>query len=126
MAAVTGGRGGRRIVRWLVLVAVGIYLLLPLLAMVEFSTRGAAGTRTLAAWRGIGEDDDLVDAILASVQLAVLTVVGMLVLLVPTMAWVHLRVPAMRRVVEFICLLPLTIPAIVLVVGVAPIYAWVT
>jgi putative spermidine/putrescine transport system permease protein len=126
VAAVTGGRGGRRLVRWLVLVAVGIYLLLPLLAMVEFSTRGAAGTRTLAAWRGIGEDDDLVDAILASVQLAVLTVVGMLVLLVPTMAWVHLRVPAMRRVVEFICLLPLTIPAIVLVVGVAPIYAWVT
>jgi putative spermidine/putrescine transport system permease protein len=30
-----------------------------------------------------------------------------------------------RRLVEFICLLPLTIPAIVLVVGLAPIYAWV-
>jgi putative spermidine/putrescine transport system permease protein len=27
--------------------------------------------------------------------------------------------------VEFICLLPLTIPAIVLVVGLAPVYAWV-
>ena len=30
------------------------------------------------------------------------------------------------RVVEFLCLLPLTIPAIVLVVGLAPIYLWVT
>jgi len=39
---------------------------------------------------------------------------------------VHLRVPRVRRLVEFICLLPLTIPAIVLVVGIAPIYAWVT
>ena len=28
--------------------------------------------------------------------------------------------------VEFVCLLPLTIPAIVLVVGLAPVYAWIT
>jgi putative spermidine/putrescine transport system permease protein len=39
---------------------------------------------------------------------------------------VHLRLPRLRRVVEFLCLLPLTIPAIVLVVGLAPIYAWVS
>ena len=50
----------------------------------------------------------------------------MLVLLVPTVIWVRLRLPALRRLVEFICLLPLTIPAIVLVVGLAPVYAWVT
>ena len=30
----------------------------------------------------------------------------------------------MRRVVEFLCLLPLAIPAIVLVVGIGPIYRW--
>jgi putative spermidine/putrescine transport system permease protein len=115
----------RAITRWTVLVVVGLYLLLPLLAMVEFSTRDAGASRTLDAWRAIGTDSDLVSAIVVSVELALLTVVGMLVLLVPTMTWVHLRVPRMRRVVEFICLLPLTIPAIVLVVGVAPIYAWV-
>src|SRR5664280_485749 len=34
--------------------------------------------------------------------------------------------PRFRRLVEFLCLLPLTIPAIVLVVGLAPIYLWVT
>ena len=47
-------------------------------------------------------------------------------LLVPTVIWVRLRLPRLRRTVEFICLLPLTIPAIVLVVGLAPVYAWVT
>ena len=50
----------------------------------------------------------------------------MLVLLVPDD---DLGAPAaarLRRPVEFICLLPLTIPAIVLVVGLAPVYAWVT
>ena len=49
----------------------------------------------------------------------------MLVLLVPTMTWVRLRLPGLSRTVEFICLLPLTVPAIVLVVGLTPIYAWV-
>jgi putative spermidine/putrescine transport system permease protein len=39
--------------------------------------------------------------------------------------WVQLRLPGLRPLVEFICLLPLTIPAIVLVVGLAPVYAWV-
>jgi putative spermidine/putrescine transport system permease protein len=41
------------------------------------------------------------------------------------MTWVRLRLPGLSRTVEFICLLPLTVPAIVLVVGLAPVYAWV-
>ena len=50
----------------------------------------------------------------------------MVVLLVPTMIWVRLRVPGPSRLVEFLCLLPLTIPALVIVVGIANVYAWVT
>ena len=46
----------------------------------------------------------------------------MLVLVVPTMIWIRLRVQWISRILEFLCLLPLTIPAIVLVVGLAPIY----
>ncbi len=48
-----------------------------------------------------------------------------LALLVPTMVWVRLRLPKMQRLVEFLCLLPLTIPALVLVVGLGPIYLWI-
>jgi len=120
-------RGSRRrtMWRWLVLLAFGIFFLLPLVAMLEFSTRGGAAGRNFAAWRAIAQDPDLVSAITISLELAVLTVAGMLVLLVPVATWVHLRLPRVRRLIEFICLLPLTIPAIVLVVGIAPIYAWV-
>jgi putative spermidine/putrescine transport system permease protein len=50
----------------------------------------------------------------------------MLLLLVPTMIWVRLRLPRLSRVVEFLCLLPLTIPAIVLVAGLAPEYRWLS
>lgn len=116
---------GEAVLRWVVLLAVGSYLLLPLLAMLEFSTRGAGSQRSLDAWVQIGTNRELLDAILVSLELAALTVVVMLVVLVPTMIWVRLRLPGLLRLVEFLCLLPLTIPAIVLVVGLAPVYSWI-
>ena len=71
------------------------------------------------------ENPTMSDAIITSVLLAALTVVGMVVLLVPTMIWVRLRVQRATRLVEFLCLLPLTIPALVIVVGLKNVYAWV-
>ena len=129
MAALSGaGRrsfGPRRCAASVLLV-IGVYMLLPLIAMLEFSTRGVGGARSLAAWIAIGANPDLRrrDAGLARARRCSPSLL-MLVLLVPTMIWVQLRLPQLRRVVEFICLLPLTIPAIVLVVGLAPIYRWV-
>jgi putative spermidine/putrescine transport system permease protein len=38
------------------------------------------------------------------------------------MIWVRLRVQWISRTIEFLCLLPLTIPAIALVVGLAPVF----
>jgi putative spermidine/putrescine transport system permease protein len=121
MAALKGAAA----LRYAVLLAVGAFMLLPLFAMLEFSTRGIKGQRSFDAWLAIGANPDLLQAIRVSLELAVLTVVLMLVLLIPTMVWVRLRLPQLSRVVEFICLLPLTIPAIVLVVGLAPVYRWV-
>ena len=46
----------------------------------------------------------------------------MVVLLVPTMIWVRLRVPGSRALVEFLCLLPLTVPPLVIVVGISNVY----
>jgi putative spermidine/putrescine transport system permease protein len=118
---------GFRVFRGIVLVAFGAFFLLPLLAMADFSTqaKGDATGRTLDAWKVLVQDEDLRSAIISSLLLAVLTVVLMVVLLVPTMIWVRLRVPKMSRVVEFLCLLPLTIPALVIVVGISGVYAWV-
>jgi putative spermidine/putrescine transport system permease protein len=117
-----GGVGRRPWVRWLVLVVILGYLLLPLVSMLEFATRGPRDTRTIEPFLAIFSDPNLFDAITVSLEIAVLTVLGMVLLLVPTMTWAQLRVPRMRRVIEFLCLLPLAIPAVVLVVGIAPIY----
>jgi putative spermidine/putrescine transport system permease protein len=114
--------------RIVVLLLLGAFFLVPIGAMFEFSTRGVGDNvpRTLDAWTSIPTYPDLVAAIVASLELAAITSVAMLLLLVPTMIWVRLRLPRLRRVIEFLCILPLTIPAIVLVVGLAPIYVWLS
>jgi len=119
--------------RRVVVGVIGLFFALPLVAMLEFTTRAPGGGRSLDTWTtlldvsAVDRDyPELKTGLIASAGLAVLTVAIMLVLLVPTMTWVRLRLPGMRRTIEFICLLPLTIPAIVLVVGLAPVYAWVT
>ena len=67
VAAMTGGEPRRRsIARWAIIILVGGYLLLPLVAMVEFSTRGDFGTRTLDAYaRDRSTTRTSIDAIIA-------------------------------------------------------------
>ncbi|MBT0767533.1 ABC transporter permease subunit [Kineosporia sp. J2-2] len=116
-----------RVLRGLLLVPFAAFFAVPLLALLEFSTRSTdlSGPRTLDYWRAIGDNPDLLTALRDSLLLALVTSVLALALLVPTMVWVRLRLPKMHRVVEFLCLLPLTIPALVLVVGLGPIYLWI-
>lgn len=115
-----------QVFRAAVFLVMGAFFLVPIGAMFEFSTRGNSVTapRTMVAWTNILKTPDLVDAITASLELAAITSIVMLVLLLPTMVWVRLRLPAVNRIVEFLSLLPLTIPAIALVVGLFPISRW--
>jgi putative spermidine/putrescine transport system permease protein len=115
-----------QVFRVVVFVLMGAFFLVPIGAMFEFSTRGVGegAARTLVSWTTIATYPTLVAAIVASLELAAITSVAMLLLLLPTMVWVRLRLPRLNRIVEFLCLLPLTIPAIVLVVGLSPVYLW--
>jgi putative spermidine/putrescine transport system permease protein len=114
--------------RYVVFTIFGLFFLLPMLAMLRFSLEGAKlGTWSVAAWKQIasfqGEGvPPLLSSIEITLELSVITSVVTLVLLVPTMIWVRLRVQWLARTMEFLSLLPLTIPAIVLVVGLGSIY----
>jgi putative spermidine/putrescine transport system permease protein len=126
-------RRRQNLFRWVVVTLTLVFFGLPLFSMLEFTTRDVTGERSGATWSALLDLDaiatrypDLKAGFIASMGLAVLTVVIMLLLLVPTMTWVRLRLPGLSRTVEFLCLLPLTVPAIVLVVGLTPVYAWVT
>jgi putative spermidine/putrescine transport system permease protein len=118
-----GRRRRLNLFRYVIFTLFGLFFLLPLAAMVRFSLEGTKpGTWSFAAWTQIVSYPNLLSAIEITLELAVLTCMVILIVLVPTMIWIRLRVQWISRTVEFLCLLPLTIPAIVLVVGLAPIY----
>jgi len=121
------------VTRVLVLGVVATVFAIPLLALLEFSFRdGLGGNYTLEHWIALVDPENarpyrqLFQAIGNSFLLAAVTVAIVLVVLLPTMVLVHLQFPRLRRVLEFICIIPITVPAIVLVVGLAPVYSVVT
>ena len=109
--------------RYVVFTLFGLFIVLPLLALARFSLEGSKlGTWSVAAWKQIVSYPGLASAVELTLELAVITSLVMLVLLLPTMIWIKLRVQWISRTFEFLCLLPLTIPAIALVVGLGPVF----
>ena len=109
--------------RYVVFTLFGLFIALPLLALARFSLEGSKlGTWSVAAWTQIVSYPGLASAVELTLELAVITSLAMLALLLPTMIWIKLRVQWMSRIFEFLCLLPLTIPAIALVVGLGPVF----
>ncbi|MCB0926324.1 MAG: ABC transporter permease subunit [Mycolicibacterium insubricum] len=103
-----------------------VFFLFPLFAMADFSTRDLrTGGRTLASWRNLVSDPAMLDAIGASLGLAALTSLVLLVVLLPTLIWVRLRARWAQGPLEFLCLLPLVVPALVIVVGLRNVYLWI-
>ena len=119
---------GFRVVRAVLLGLVALYFFLPLISMANFSVQGKGpleGEITFHYYAELVRNEDLRSAIFSSLLLAAFTVLLMVVLLVPTMIWVRLRTPGLSRTVEFLCLLPLTVPPLVIVVGITNVYTWV-
>ncbi|WP_440711178.1 ABC transporter permease [Herbiconiux sp. YIM B11900] len=122
--------GPTRTTRWVIVGVIGALFLVPIVAMIEFTLRkGLDGGYDFSRWAAVfggqltGEYKPIFTGLGNSLILAVATVAVMLVLLVPTMVLVRIRFPQLQRVLEFVCLLPITIPAIVIVVGLAPVYS---
>jgi putative spermidine/putrescine transport system permease protein len=102
---------------WLLVGA--LYFLVPLLATLLFSLRDANTGKccSLAAYDFILHDPQFWTTIKLSFRLALETIVVGLVLFVPTLYWVHLKLPRLRPVIGFIALVPFVVPPIILVVG---------
>ncbi|WP_083979829.1 ABC transporter permease [Demequina salsinemoris] len=117
------------VTRWTILMLGAVFLGLPLVALFHFTIKGGLeGGITFRHWAELlsGEVDaggPLWDGISSSLVLAAVTVALMLALLLPTMILVRLRLPRWEKALEFVCLLPLTIPAVAMVVGLAPVYS---
>ncbi len=102
---------------WLIIVLGILYFFVPLIATLEFSLRIQRGAYTLGAYQNVLNDPRFAATFSYSLILALATIVFGVILLVPTAYWIRLRLPGLRPLVEFITLLPLVIPAIILVFG---------
>ncbi|MGG7465374.1 ABC transporter permease [Plantibacter sp. YIM 135347] len=114
----------------IILAVIGLLFAVPILSMIEFTLRGGlGGGYNLDHWAAIFDPANarkyqvLFQGIGNSLVLAVVTVAIVVVLLLPTMILVKLRFPKLQRTLEFICIIPITVPAIVLVVGLAPVFS---
>ena len=107
---------------WVAFIAGLFYFFLPLIGMFEFSLRARRGVYSLDAYRNVLADPQFRDTFLYSVVMALFTIVVGVLIVVPTAFWVRLKLPRLRPVIEFITLLPLVIPPIVIVFGYIRLY----
>lgn len=111
-----------RVFAWAALIFGCGYFLLPLVGMTEFSLKMRRGVYSFDAYRKVFEDPTFWATFGYSLTLAAATIAVGIVLVVPTAYWVRLKLPQARPYVEFVTLLPLVIPAIVIVFGYIRLY----
>ena len=107
---------------WSILLLGALYFILPLVGMVEFSLSMKRGEYSFEAYRVVLADPQFRATFSYSVMMALLTIVFGVLLVVPTAFWVRLKLPGLRPWIEFVTLMPLVIPAIVIVFGYIRLY----
>jgi putative spermidine/putrescine transport system permease protein len=107
---------------WLLLGAA--YFLIPLIATFVFSLKSNQTGKccTLANYRWVVHSGDFWHTLKISLLLALETIAISLALFVPTIYWVHLRLPRLRPVIAFLALIPFVVPPIVMVVGLLKVF----
>jgi putative spermidine/putrescine transport system permease protein len=107
---------------WAVFIACALFFVTPLIATFEFSLRMRRGAYSFDAYGTVLTDPAFHASFSYSVLAALATIVIGVLIVVPTAYWARLRLPRLLPVIEFITLLPLIIPAIVVVFGYLRLY----
>jgi putative spermidine/putrescine transport system permease protein len=111
-----------RLWAWVTFILGASYFFIPLIATFEFSLRMRRGEYSFDAYSVVLGDTRFQQTFSYSVIVAVFTIILGVLIVVPTAYWIRLRMPHLRPIVEFITLLPLIIPAIVIVFGYIRMY----
>jgi putative spermidine/putrescine transport system permease protein len=111
-----------RVWAWIAFAIGMIYFFLPLIGTLEFSLRMRRGEYSLDAYRVVLADPNFRATFGYSTVMALLTILLGVLIVVPTAYWVRLKLPRWRPFVEFVTLLPLVIPPIVVVFGYIRLY----
>lgn len=107
---------------WVVFSLAALYFLLPLLATLDFSLRIRRGSYTFDAYLNVFSDPRFQSTFSYSLVIGLATIVVGILIVLPAAYYVRLKLPQLRPFVEFVTLLPLIIPAIILVFGYIRLY----
>jgi len=107
---------------WFTLLLGASYFIIPLIATFEFSLRMRRGYYSFDAYLSVFSDPRFQATFSYSVVVGIFAIIVGVLIVVPAVYFVRLRLPWLRPFVEFITLLPLIIPAIVLVYGYIRLY----
>lgn len=107
---------------WLVFILGAAYFIVPLAATFEFSLRMRRGEYSFDAYASVFADPYFASSFTYSVIVGLFTIIVGILVVVPAVYFVRLRMPWLRPFMEFVTLLPLVIPALVLVYGYIRLY----
>lgn len=99
-----------------------LFFFLPLIGTFEFSLRARRGEYSFDAYRNVLGDPLFRETFSYSIVMALFTIAFGTLIVAPTAFWVRLKLPKLRPIIEFITLLPLVIPPIVIVFGYIRLY----
>lgn len=111
-----------RLWAWIIVGLSALYFIVPLLATFIFSLRMRRGEYTFDAYESVFSDPRFFSSFGYSLGIGAFTILLGILVVVPAVYYVRLRMPWLRPVMEFITLLPLVIPALVLVYGYIRLY----
>jgi len=94
-----------------------LYFFVPLFGTLEFSLRMERGKLSLKAYQLVLSDPQFLASFRYSAIMGVATVLISTLIFLPTIYWIHLKIPKIRPVVEIITILPFIVPTIVYVFG---------
>ena len=111
-----------RLWAWLIVALSAIYFFIPLLATFIFSLRMRRGELSFDAYASVFSDPRFFASFGYSLAIGAFTIILGILVVVPAVYYVRLRMPWLRPFMEFVTLLPLVIPALVLVYGYIRLY----
>ena len=102
---------------WLWAILGLLYLFGPLYGTLDFSLRMVKGQYSFEAYQIVLADPQFLESFRYSTLMGLITIFVSILIFLPTIYWIHLRLPQVRPVIEILTLLPFMVPVIVYVFG---------
>ncbi len=107
-----------RIWRVTIFVLAAIFFLGPLAAAFKYSLQQDKGGYGFGNYGEIIKNNEVRSPLVTSLEIAILSAAIVILLILPTVVWVRLKKPKATAVMEFVTLLPIVVPPVVMAAGI--------